>query len=80
MLTVESVAEIMVDLNPTVAVPTRVLWGENDEAVLVSNADELEAYTTDLEVTKYPGVDHWIEHRIPEDIANAIRNLDEVTR
>ena len=79
-LTIDSVEELMADLNPTVSVPARVLWGEDDEAVLVSNADELGPLTTDLEVSTYPGVDHWIEHRIPEDIAQAVRDLDAYTR
>ena len=79
-LTVDSVAELMTDLNPTVMVPARVLWGEDDAAVLVSNASELDVYAPDLEVSLFPGVDHWIEHRIPEEIADAVRELDTYTQ
>jgi pimeloyl-ACP methyl ester carboxylesterase len=75
-LTMESVATLMAPLSPTIPVPVSVLWGEDDESVLVQNADGLEPYAPDLTVTTYPGVDHWIEHRIPKDIAEAIIQMD----
>ena len=76
-LTIESVSTIMEPLSPVIPVPVSVLWGEDDDAVLVQNAQELDAYASDLTVTTFPGVDHWIEHRIPQDIAQAIIQMDE---
>ena len=66
----------MQDLSPVVKVPTKVMWGLDDDAVLPSNAEGLDEYVTDLEVQTFAGVDHWIEHRIPTDIAESIRQLD----
>ena len=60
---------------PTVTVPTTVLWGLEDEALLPQNAEGLEAYVDDLQVQTFEGVDHWIAHRVPEAIAQAIRDL-----
>jgi pimeloyl-ACP methyl ester carboxylesterase len=77
LLTIESVEEIMAPLSPTVSVPTVVMWGLDDDAVLASNAEGLEQYVIDLEVETFEGVDHWIEHRIPGEIARVIREVDE---
>jgi len=60
----------------TVPVPVTVMWGLDDTALLPQNAEGLEVYAPDLEVETFPGVDHWIEHRIPDEIARAIRELD----
>jgi pimeloyl-ACP methyl ester carboxylesterase len=75
-LTLDSVEAQMAALNPTVTVPTTVMWGLDDEAVLPQNAEGLEPWVDDLKVETFEGVDHWIEHRIPEEIARAIRELD----
>ena len=75
-LTVEAIDAAMEGLSPEVPVPVSVLWGLDDNAVLASNAEGLEPYAPDLEVTLVPGVDHWIEHRIPADVADAVRELD----
>ena len=76
IITVDVVEEMMQDFSPVVEVPTTVMWGLDDDAVLPSNAEGLDEYVTDLEVQTFEGVDHWIEHRIPEQIADSIRSLD----
>ncbi len=76
LITIESTALLMESLSPMVTVPTVVMWGLDDEAVLAINAEGLDAYVADLEVQTFPGVDHWIEHRIPEAIADTVRALD----
>ena len=78
-LTLDSMEEIMAGFSPTVTVPTVVMWGLDDSAVLASNAEGLDLYVEDLEVETFPGVDHWIEHRIPEEIARVIRELHAKT-
>jgi pimeloyl-ACP methyl ester carboxylesterase len=62
-------------MNPTVDVPVTVLWGLDDDAVLPQNAEGLEPYAPDLVVETFEGVDHWIEHRIPGEVARAIREV-----
>ena len=75
-LTEASTAASMAGFAETVLVPATVLWGEDDTAVLVSNAEGLEPWVPDLQVEIFPGVDHWINHRIPDEIARAVRELD----
>lgn len=72
----EVTAAYLDERSPTVPVPVSVLWGEDDDAVLVQNAAGLEPWVPDLEVQTFPGVDHWIGHRIPEEVAEAIRAMD----
>ena len=76
----ESVTPLFTDLLGEVPVPVRVMWGKDDEFVLSSNAQELELFARDLEVSFHPGVDHWIPHRIPGEIANALRELHDKTK
>jgi pimeloyl-ACP methyl ester carboxylesterase len=76
IITVDVVEEMMQDVSPIVEVPTTVMWGLDDDAVLPSNAEGLDQYVSDLEVQTFEGVDHWIEHRIPEQVADSIRDLD----
>ena len=56
-----------------VEVPTLVMWGMDDTALLPQNLDGLDAYVPDLTVQRYEGVSHWIEHEIPETVAAEIR-------
>jgi pimeloyl-ACP methyl ester carboxylesterase len=72
----DDIAAVMATVNPTVEVPATVMWGLDDDAVLPSNAEGLEPWVTDLEVETFAGVDHWIEHRIPEEVARGVRELD----
>ena len=78
-ISVEETQALMAPLSPTIDIPVKVLWGADDEAVLVSNAEQLEPYAPQLEVEILPGVDHWIEHRAPEKIAETIQNLHDMT-
>jgi pimeloyl-ACP methyl ester carboxylesterase len=72
----DDIAAVMAAVNPTVEVPATVMWGLDDDAVLASNAEGLDPWVSDLEVETFPGVDHWIEHRIPDEVARGVRELD----
>ena len=74
-LDVDVVSGIMQDLLPEIPVPVSVFWGLDDTAVLSQNAEQLEPYAPDLVVETFPGVDHWIEHRIPSEVARGVREL-----
>ena len=78
-LTEEPIQAAMEPLSPTIGVPVSVFWGLDDTAVLASNAEGLEGFAPDLVVETFPGVDHWIEHRIPKEVARGIRELDART-
>jgi pimeloyl-ACP methyl ester carboxylesterase len=58
-----------------VEVPTLVLWGMDDTALLPSNLEGLEAWVNDLSVQEVPGATHWIAHEVPETVAAAIEGF-----
>ncbi len=58
-----------------VEVPTLVLWGMDDTALLPSNLDGLDAYVSDLQVQEVPGATHWIAHELPDVVAEAIEDF-----
>ena len=71
----ETIAAEMADMLDEIPVPVSVMWGLDDTAVLPQNAEGLEPFAPDLVVETFAGVDHWIEHRIPEEVARGVREL-----
>lgn len=53
-------------------VPTSVLWGMQDEALLPSLLDGLGAYIPDLHITQLAECSHWLVHEAPESVAALI--------
>ncbi len=45
--------------------PVRVLWGEQDRALLPGLLDTLDRFVDDLVVTRVPDASHWIVHEQP---------------
>jgi len=58
-----------------VKVPTLVLWGEEDQALLTGNLDGLEEYIEDLTVKRIPDGTHWVIHEQPELVNSLIRDF-----
>jgi len=56
----------------TVRVPTRVVWGEADLALLPGLLDGLQAYVPDLVLVRVPDATHWIVHERPRFIAKQL--------
>ena len=56
----------------TVRVPTTVLWGDRDRALLPGLLDGLERWVPDLRVERVPEASHWIVHEQPGRVAQAI--------
>ena len=52
-----------------VTVPTLVMWGMEDTALLSGNLVGLDEYVSDLEIIEYPTATHWIMHEEPDAIA-----------
>jgi len=61
----------------TVKVPTLVIWGEQDRALLTGNLDGLEEYIEDLTVKRIPGGTHWVIHEQTELVNTLIRDFIE---
>jgi len=51
-----------------IRIPTLVLWGERDTALLPGNLEGLGEYVSDLTVRRIPDGTHWVVHEQPEVI------------
>jgi pimeloyl-ACP methyl ester carboxylesterase len=58
-----------------VRVPTMVIWGERDEALLPGNLQGLEAHVSDLRVRRIQDASHWIVHERPALVNRLIREF-----
>lgn len=62
-------------LNPSdfvVKVPTLVMWGEEDHALVRENLEGLENLVPSLEIIRLPNVTHWVTHEAPETVSKEI--------
>jgi len=59
----------------TVKVPTLVIWGEKDEALLIGNLEELDRFVPDLTVKRIPDGSHWVIHEKPGLVNSYIRDF-----
>jgi pimeloyl-ACP methyl ester carboxylesterase len=60
------------DERVTVRVPTTVLWGDRDHALLPGLLDGLERWVPDLRVVRVPEASHWIVHEQPALVTDEI--------
>lgn len=56
-----------------VTVPTLVIWGEKDEALLTGNLEGLEHHVRTLTVKRIPKGSHWVVHEYPALVNALIR-------
>ena len=56
----------------TVTVPTLVLWGMDDPALLPGMLDGLDAWVAPLQVQRVPGASHWLLHEQPGVVVQAL--------
>jgi pimeloyl-ACP methyl ester carboxylesterase len=59
----------------TVRVPTLVIWGEKDTALLTGNLDGLDQYVPRLTVKRIPDGTHWIPREQAPDVNRMIREF-----
>jgi len=65
-------------LDPTkvnVKMPTLVIWGEKDTALLTGNLEGLDQFVPDLTIKRIPEGSHWVIHEKPEEVDGAIRDF-----
>jgi epoxide hydrolase 4 len=62
-------------LQSAIAVPTLVIWGENDGALLLGNLDGLDEHVKSLQVERVPEAGHWIVHEQPAKVIAAMRRF-----
>jgi epoxide hydrolase 4 len=58
-----------------VRVPTLVIWGERDEALLQGNLDGLAQHVDALQVIRIAEGSHWVVHEQPQRVAGMIRSF-----
>lgn len=68
-------ALVLRDEDVTVRVPTTVLWGERDIALLPSLLDDLPRWVPDLRIVRVPEASHWIVHEAPQQVISLIQHL-----
>jgi epoxide hydrolase 4 len=59
----------------TVSVPTLVIWGENDPALLPTLTRGLSEWVPRLRVEIVPGAGHWVPYERPEVVNSLIREF-----
>jgi len=64
---------VMTDAAVTVNVPTTVLWGLQDKALLPGLLDGLERWVPQLTLQPLPQASHWMVHEQPVTVAASIR-------
>ena len=60
---------------PMINVPTLVIWGEKDTALLTSNLDGLDQFVPRLTIKRIPEGTHWVVHEKPADVNRYIREF-----
>jgi epoxide hydrolase 4 len=55
-----------------ISVPTLLIWGEADIALLPVLLDGIEAHFANLTIVRHPNQSHWILHEAPEAVANSM--------
>ncbi len=63
------------DNSVTVQVPTTVLWGERDIALLPGLLQGLEQWVPQLQVQRVPDASHWLVHEQPALVAGVVQRL-----
>jgi epoxide hydrolase 4 len=58
-----------------VRVPTLVIWGEKDTALLTSNLDGLDAYVPKLTIKRIPDGSHWVVREKAGEVNRLIREF-----
>ena len=58
-----------------VSVPTLVIWGENDPALLPTLTRGLEEWVPDMRLELLPGAGHWVPYEKPDEVNALIREF-----
>jgi epoxide hydrolase 4 len=58
--------------DPTVRVPTHILWGMRDAFLLSEMAQASLRYCTDAQLTQFPEASHWLQHEEPARVSELL--------
>ncbi|MGQ0733181.1 MAG: alpha/beta fold hydrolase [Acidobacteriota bacterium] len=65
----------LVPSSAKVTVPTLVIWGEKDTALLTGNLEGLETFVPQLTIRRIPDGTHWVIHEKPDEVTRHIREF-----
>jgi pimeloyl-ACP methyl ester carboxylesterase len=68
---IKSTEEIKIP-NIRISVPTLILWGEQDQAFVNENLDDIERYVPNCSIKRFAHTSHWIQHEKPFEVNSAI--------
>lgn len=63
---------VLADADVTVRLPTTLLWGEQDHALLPGLLDGLDRWVPSLRTVRVPDASHWIVHEQPARVAATV--------
>ncbi len=58
-----------------ISIPTLVIWGEKDTALLTGNLEGLDQYVKPLTIKRVPDGSHWVVHEKPALVIQLIRDF-----
>ena len=64
-----------ISVPPQIKVPTLVIWGEKDTALLTGNLEGLDGFVPQLQVRRIADGSHWVVHEKPELVNRYIREF-----
>jgi epoxide hydrolase 4 len=56
-------------------VPTLVIWGEKDTALLTGNLEGLDKFVTPVTIRRIPDATHWVVREKSDEVNGYIRNF-----
>jgi pimeloyl-ACP methyl ester carboxylesterase len=62
-------------LKNTLTVPTLVIWGLQDHALVPANLDGIGEYVKSLKIVRMPDASHWVGQEQPAAVSAAIREF-----
>lgn len=75
---VKNTAEMKIP-NIRINVPTLILWGEQDQAFVNENLDDIEHYVPNCKIKRFSDASHWLMHEKSPEINVAITKFIEVS-
>src|SRR5579871_5052576 len=70
-----STGNFAIDDRLAVKVPTLVIWGEKDTALLTQNLDGLDQFVPQLTIRRIPDASHWVVHEKSAEVNRYIRDF-----
>ena len=67
------IPDFLLRLFPKVKVPTVVIWGMKDSALLPLQLDGLEELVDDLQIERIAGAGHFVPWESPDEVITALR-------